>query len=73
MSEIFVYFDIFFFSCLRPYIENIECEIQKEEICQRHDPRLLQLGYRVLATVREVCSEDTLLHAGENILSFIPF
>lgn len=49
----------------------MECEIRQEEICQKHDPRKLQMGYRVLATVREICSEDTLLHAGENIQNFI--
>lgn len=38
-----------------------------------HDPRALQMGYRILATVREVCSEDTLLHAGENMRNFITF
>lgn len=51
----------------------MECDIHHKETCQELDPRNLQKGYRFLAAVREICSENTLLHAGENIKIFIPF
>lgn len=51
----------------------MECDIHHKEICQGLDPKNLQKGYRLLAALREICSENTLLHAGENIENFITF
>lgn len=51
----------------------MECDIHHKEVCQELDLRNLQKGYKFLAAVREICSEDTLLHAGKNVENYIEF
>lgn len=43
----------------------MKCIIHFEETCWEPEPEQREMGYRLIATIEEICSEETLLHAGK--------